>query len=39
MYAGKSTILKLLTRLYDVNEGSVTLNGVDVRDLKLEVSG
>lgn len=31
--AGKSTIAQLATRLYDVNGGSVTLNGVDVRDL------
>jgi len=30
-------MLKLLTRLYDVSSGSVALNGVDVRDLKLEV--
>ena len=31
--AGKSTIASLATRLYDVDEGRVTLNGVDVRDL------
>ncbi|QHN29342.1 ATP-binding cassette domain-containing protein [Gordonia amarae] len=31
--AGKSTIASLATRLYDVDSGSVTLNGVDVRDL------
>jgi ABC-type transport system involved in cytochrome bd biosynthesis fused ATPase/permease subunit len=30
-------MLKLLTRLYDVRSGSVKLNGVDVRDLKVEV--
>ncbi|KAF5840263.1 hypothetical protein DUNSADRAFT_17366 [Dunaliella salina] len=34
--SGKSTMLKLLTRLYDVSSGAVLLNGVDVRDLKLE---
>ncbi|MCH5644550.1 ABC transporter ATP-binding protein [Gordonia sp. ABSL49_1] len=34
--AGKSTIAGLVTRLYDVDSGSVQLNGVDVRDLKLE---
>ncbi|MEV8086964.1 ABC transporter ATP-binding protein [Streptomyces nigra] len=31
--AGKSTIAQLLPRLYDVDEGSVRLGGVDVRDL------
>ncbi|WP_101952051.1 ABC transporter ATP-binding protein [Mycobacterium sp. 3519A] len=30
--AGKSTIASLLGRLYDVDEGAVRLNGVDVRD-------
>ncbi|MDP6539049.1 MAG: ABC transporter ATP-binding protein [Planctomycetota bacterium] len=32
---GKTTLLKLLTRLYDVQEGSITLDGVDVRELPL----
>ena len=31
--AGKSTIASLLARLYDVDTGSVSLGGVDVRDL------
>lgn len=31
--AGKSTIASLIPRLYDVDDGSVRLNGVDVRDL------
>ncbi len=31
--AGKSTLAKLVTRFYDVTAGSVTLDGVDVRDL------
>jgi len=31
--AGKTTILKLLLRLYDVNEGAVRVDGHDVRDL------
>ncbi|MGH3933254.1 MAG: ABC transporter ATP-binding protein [Pseudonocardiaceae bacterium] len=31
--AGKSTIASLVPRLYDVDAGSVRLNGVDVRDL------
>lgn len=33
--AGKSTIASLLPRLYDVDSGSVRLNGIDVRDLRL----
>ena len=33
--AGKSTLSSLIPRLYDVREGSVTLNGVDVRDAQL----
>lgn len=31
--AGKTTIIKLLTRLYDVDRGAVRVDGVDVRDL------
>ncbi|MFK7894333.1 MAG: ABC transporter ATP-binding protein [Myxococcota bacterium] len=31
--AGKTTIIKLLTRLYDVNRGVVRVDGIDVRDL------
>ena len=31
--AGKSTISRLLFRFYDVTEGSVTIDGTDVRDL------
>ena len=33
--AGKTTIFKLLLRLYDVAEGAVLLNGVDIRDADL----
>ena len=32
---GKSTILSLLPRFYDVTGGTITLNGTDIRDLKL----
>jgi len=31
--AGKTTIIKLLTRLYDVDRGSIRVDGIDVRDL------
>jgi ATP-binding cassette subfamily B protein len=31
--AGKSTVLKLLTRLYDVTEGRILLDGTDIRNL------
>ncbi|MDB4956597.1 MAG: transporter related protein [Myxococcales bacterium] len=34
--AGKSTILSLLYRFYDASSGRITLEGVDVRDLKLQ---
>jgi len=34
--AGKSTLINLVPRLYDVSEGRVTLDGVDVRDVTLD---
>jgi len=34
--AGKTTITHLIPRLYDVQHGSITINGVDVRDAKLD---
>ena len=33
--AGKTTIANLIARLYDAKEGSVKIDGIDVRDLKL----
>ena len=33
--SGKSTLLRLLLRAYDATEGSVLIDGVDVRDAKL----
>ena len=33
--AGKTTVISLLTRFYDVNDGSVTVDGHDVRALTL----
>ena len=35
--AGKTTLLNLIPRLFDVTDGSVTIDGVDVRELDLEV--
>lgn len=34
---GKSTIINLIPRLYDVSEGQVLVDGIDVRDYKLQV--
>ncbi|MBV8349988.1 MAG: ABC transporter ATP-binding protein, partial [Mycolicibacterium sp.] len=34
--SGKSTLVSLICRLYDVTDGSVTMDGVDVRDYDLE---
>jgi len=30
--AGKTTIVKLLMRFYDVNEGSISVDGIDIRE-------
>ncbi|TMC23198.1 MAG: ABC transporter ATP-binding protein [Chloroflexi bacterium] len=34
--AGKSTLTKLVNRIYDVNEGRVLIDGVDTRDWSLD---
>ncbi|KAI1858131.1 hypothetical protein JX265_010799 [Neoarthrinium moseri] len=34
--SGKSTCLKLLFRFYDVKDGSITVDGHDLRDLKVD---
>ncbi|MBR3301919.1 MAG: ABC transporter ATP-binding protein [Firmicutes bacterium] len=34
--SGKSTVVNFLPRLYDVDEGRVTIGGVDVRDFDLQ---
>jgi subfamily B ATP-binding cassette protein MsbA len=34
--SGKSTLLNLLPRLYEVTEGSITLDGRDIREYRLE---
>jgi len=33
--AGKSTVLKLLLRMYDVDEGSISIDGTDIRDVTI----
>lgn len=33
--AGKSTLIKLLVRLYDTQEGRITLDGIDIREFDL----
>jgi ATP-binding cassette subfamily B protein len=34
--AGKTTICSLLPRFYDVDEGSITVDGMDIRNIQLE---
>ncbi len=33
--AGKSTVINLLSRFYEINKGSISIDGVDVRDYTL----
>lgn len=33
--AGKSTIINLLNRFYEINTGSILVDGVDIKDFKL----
>lgn len=33
--AGKSTIINLLTRFYELNRGNISINGVDIEDYEL----
>jgi len=33
--SGKSTLVKLLLRLYEVQSGQITIDGIDIRDLSL----
>lgn len=34
--AGKSTIIKLLVRFYDIDSGEILINGINIKDLSLE---
>ncbi|KAB1156315.1 ABC transporter ATP-binding protein [Flavobacterium luteum] len=34
--SGKSTIANLLTRFYDVNEGQISIDGIDIKNLNLQ---
>lgn len=34
--SGKSTLVKLLLRLYEVEAGTITLDGIDIRELQLQ---
>ena len=34
--SGKSTIANLLTRFYDVNEGTISIDGVDIKDIEMK---
>lgn len=33
--SGKSTIIKLLTRMYDISSGKITFDGIDIKTLRL----
>ena len=32
--AGKTTLVNLLMRFYEINDGKITFNGIDIRDMK-----
>lgn len=34
--SGKSTIANLLTRFYDVNEGTIAIDGIDIKDIHIQ---
>ena len=34
--AGKTTLINLLMRFYDVNQGRITIDGIDIREMRLD---
>lgn len=34
--AGKTTIINLISRFYDIQEGTITIDGININDIKLE---
>jgi ATP-binding cassette subfamily B protein len=34
--AGKSTLIRLIPRLYDINSGAIRIDGIDVRDMEIQ---
>lgn len=34
--AGKSSIINILTRFYEINKGKITIDGIDIRDYELQ---
>lgn len=34
--SGKTTLARLIARIYDVNSGSILINGIDIKDIKKE---
>lgn len=34
--AGKTTIINLLSRFYEINKGQITIDGIDIKEMKLD---
>ncbi len=35
--SGKTTILSLISRLYEIEDGAITISGTDIRDIRIEI--